>query len=72
MKIVYDNERKDTHRVVIIDNDGNETPIPCYWLQLDDGIQYFSFKRWGNLKERLGIIKKWEALLLSDKEAENE
>ena len=63
MKIIWDSKRPDTHRVVIIDDKGNERPIPCFCIQLDDGIGLSTLKRWGNKKEREAIIKKWKILI---------
>jgi hypothetical protein len=63
MKIVYDTKRKDTHRVVILDDKGIETPIPCYWIQIEEGYLVHSLRRWGNQKERDKITAKWKALM---------
>jgi hypothetical protein len=67
MKIIFDTERRDTHRVVIVDNGGGETACPCYMIQLSDGKHENKFSRWGDKKKRAAIAEKWRVLVKQDK-----
>jgi hypothetical protein len=70
VKIIYDNERPETHRLVLIGKDGKVHPYPCFYIQLDDGVELVKRGRWGNQKERNAIVKTWKELM--DKEGGNE
>jgi hypothetical protein len=66
VKIIYDTDKSEIDRLVLIDNNGKECPYPCFSIQLYDGLGIIKIGRWGDQKKRGEIVKKWRALIAEE------